>query len=80
MRRIGAQGGEFLEALLRPYEAQVHAPLHGWRVGTSKRTYLDQVQRVLHHIQRGDVYELNYCVERSTVQPGWDPIAGLSDC
>lgn len=29
----------------------------------NKQTYLQQVNKLLHHIQQGDIYEINYCVE-----------------
>ena len=29
----------------------------------NKQTYLDKVQKLLAHIKRGDIYEINYCIE-----------------
>lgn len=29
----------------------------------SKKEYLDKIQKIQNHIQKGDVYELNYCIE-----------------
>lgn len=39
---------------------------------TTKAHYLQQVRRIMGHLQRGDVYEVNYCTERTANLPGWD--------
>ncbi|MBL8002757.1 MAG: anthranilate synthase component I family protein [Flavobacteriales bacterium] len=69
---------QLLHELRRPSEGARAAPLTGWRLRTDREHYLAQVAKALAHIQRGDVYELNYCVERSTRVPGWDPFAGFA--
>ena len=68
----------FLEALVGAAAKVPASPLTNWQVRTTKEHYLQQVERVLHHIQRGDVYELNYCTGRTTHQFGWDPFAGFA--
>lgn len=68
----------FLEALISSFSEPLVAPLTGWQVRTTRERYLQQVERVLHHVQRGDVYELNYCTGRTTHQLGWDPFAGFA--
>ncbi len=42
-----------------------------WR--ESRREYLDKINLVKHHIQRGDVYELNYCHEIYSQEVRIDP-------
>ena len=42
---------------------------------TPRERYLQQVRAIQEHIQRGDIYELNYCVERWCEAPGLDPLA-----
>lgn len=66
------------EALLVPGAGSWHAPRIDWQVTTPRARYLDQVRRVLAHIQRGDVYELNYCTRRSAHVPGFDPFAAFA--
>jgi para-aminobenzoate synthetase component 1 len=73
---VGAQ--QFLRDLCRAPQGAPSAPLTGWRLRTDRDRYLAQLARALAHIQRGDVYELNFCVERSTEAPGWDPYAGFA--
>lgn len=72
----GAQ--HLLESLVRPSRPLRAAPLGGWTLRTPQERYLGQVEQALAHIQRGDVYELNYCTLRTTVAPGWDPFAGFA--
>ena len=44
-----------------------------WERRTSKAHYLATVRGLLEHIQHGDIYEVNYCTERSTVLSHFDP-------
>ena len=44
-----------------------------WERRTSKERYLTSVGTLLRHIQRGDIYEVNYCTERTAHLPGFDP-------
>ncbi len=67
-----------LEALGRRPDALSPLPLDGWTLRTPKDRYLRQVEQAMAHIQRGDVYELNYCTLRTTSAPGWDPFAGFA--
>ncbi len=36
------------------------------------------VETLLGHIQRGDIYEVNYCTERTASLPGFEPFAAFS--
>ncbi|MCC7502077.1 MAG: anthranilate synthase component I family protein [Flavobacteriales bacterium] len=74
-----AEGLTFLQALVGSLTVPLPvAPLTGWQVRTTRERYLQQVERVLHHVQRGDIYELNHCAGRTTHQLGWDPFAGFA--
>lgn len=52
-------------------------PWGPWVLSTDKTTYLGHTARLLEHIQRGDIYEVNYCVERTGHLPGRDPHAAF---
>lgn len=44
------------------------------RLRTSKDTYFDNVRQLLSHIERGDVYEANYCQEFFSENARIDPV------
>lgn len=44
-----------------------------WTCDTSRHHYLAQLSRLKDHIQRGDIYEVNYCVQRRAQVPDLDP-------
>lgn len=48
-----------------------------FRIRTTKADYLQQVSRIMRHVQHGDVYEMNYCVERTADMPDWDVYAAF---
>jgi len=56
-----------------------HVPVSGmeWSCRTSRETYLRNARRLMRHIQRGDIYELNYCIERTCEVKSWDPFAAF---
>lgn len=63
------------EDLLRALQAQPTeraTAAHEWST-PSRAAYLMSARRLMEHIQRGDIYEVNYCVERSTTDPHFDP-------
>ena len=43
-----------------------------WVRTTSKERYLQQLRALLEHIQRGDIYEVNYCTQRTADLPAFD--------
>lgn len=53
-------------------------PPIAWRSITDRRTYLDNAAILLRHIQRGDIYEVNYCTERRARVKGFDPFAAFA--
>ena len=44
-----------------------------WTPRTTKAEYLASIEKLLGHIQRGDIYEVNYCTERTALLAGFDP-------
>ncbi|HPF89598.1 MAG TPA: anthranilate synthase component I family protein [Flavobacteriales bacterium] len=60
-------------------KALVDAPDEGimpritWTLRCDRVRYLANVQHLLTHIQRGDIYEINYCTTRVASVPGLDP-------
>ncbi|MEZ4756254.1 MAG: anthranilate synthase component I family protein [Flavobacteriales bacterium] len=44
-----------------------------WKLTTDKATYLANVELLLRHVQRGDIYEVNYCTERTALWPQLEP-------
>ncbi len=44
-----------------------------WTCDTSRAQYLAHVHRLKAHIQRGDIYEVNYCIRRRASLPDLDP-------
>ncbi len=55
-----------------PVMTSAKGPLE-WQVCTDRESYLRHVRKLLDHIQRGDIYEINYCTERIGHAPGFDP-------
>jgi len=68
---------EFCAKLFRGATRAAVPALRDWHRATGDERYLRQVEKLLHHIHRGDIYEVNYCMERSTITPGWDPFAAF---
>lgn len=60
-----ADGLAFSEQFLRSAEGTVSIDPE-WHLRTSHERYLQHAGRLLHHIQQGDIYEVNYCIERCT--------------
>lgn len=48
-----------------------------WTRRTPRTRYLATVEKLLAHIQHGDVYEVNYCTERTAIIPDLDPFAAF---
>ena len=56
---------------------QADAPI-GWKEGSSRTDYLANAQQLLAHIQRGDIYEVNYCTARSATASTFDPFSAFN--
>lgn len=52
-------------------------PMPGWTCSTTRERYLEQAHKLLRHIHRGDIYEVNYCTERHAAWPELDPYSGF---
>lgn len=52
-------------------------PLGPWVPDTDRGRYLANARRLLRHIQRGDIYEVNYCTRHSARAVDWDPYAAF---
>ena len=52
-------------------------PTAHWERKTPKARYMAMVKVLLSHIQRGDIYEVNYCTERTAYLPEFDPFTAF---
>ena len=52
-------------------------PTAQWERRTPKERYMAIVKSLLGHIQRGDLYEVNYCTERTASLTGFDPFSAF---
>lgn len=73
------QAREWAEAAFRhqPHEPTTGAPLE-WHHHTTTAAYIENVRHLLDHIQRGDIYEVNYCTTRTTNAPDFDPFTAFA--
>lgn len=58
-------------------EEHVGALPSDWQLTTDRTAYITRAERLLQHIQRGDIYEVNFCTERSAHWPDLDPFAAF---
>jgi len=73
-----ATGIELVKALCaEPPEVRPPQPAV-WLEQTTRESYLERAHVLLDHIQRGDIYEVNYCTERRARLPGWDPFGAFA--
>ncbi|MBK6542145.1 MAG: anthranilate synthase component I family protein [Flavobacteriales bacterium] len=49
-----------------------------WRCTTEREAYLRHANALMEHLRRGDIYEVNYCVQRVAQLPGWDPFTAAA--
>ena len=49
-----------------------------WTRTTSREHYLEKVRKLLAHIHRGDIYEVNYCTQRTAQLHGFDPYVAFA--
>ena len=60
---------------------QQNSASHGqlvWTTRTTRDEYMRNVARLMAHIQRGDIYEVNYCITREAMDPRFDPFTGFA--
>ncbi|HEX2617986.1 MAG TPA: chorismate-binding protein, partial [Flavobacteriales bacterium] len=72
------EGERLLQALIAPEPALPLLPAVTWQRRTPRERYLEQVGRLLQHIHRGDIYEVNYCTQRTAELRGFDPYAAFT--
>jgi para-aminobenzoate synthetase component 1 len=58
-------------------EEQEGALTVDWQLNTDRAAYIAHAERLLQHIQRGDIYEVNYCTERTAHWPDLDPFTAF---
>lgn len=71
------EGEAWLDRLLNTPGGPPPCEVPGFSPCTTKESYLTRVSGVLERIQHGDVYELNYCMERTAAMADWDPFAAF---
>lgn len=71
------EGLAFVERMNRKQRATASSRVLAWRPSTSRDAYLKQAANLLEHIQRGDIYEANYCIAHETEQLDFDPYAAF---
>lgn len=75
---------ELLTKLETPFSPATHLPVELKPV-TDRKEYERNCNSLLHHIQRGDIYEVNYCIDFIGSTPDLDPVSvfcqltGLAD-
>ncbi|HEY0979139.1 MAG TPA: anthranilate synthase component I family protein [Flavobacteriales bacterium] len=73
-----AEGTALLETFVMQHTPP-SAPIEAaWERTTSRDRYRAGVGRLMGHIQRGDIYEVNYCTERHAHLPGFDPFRAFA--
>ncbi len=45
-----------------------------FKASTSREEYIQATQSIRAHLQRGDIYEANYCIQFSGAAPGFEPV------
>ena len=67
----GANGK--VQELTEPIVRHGAAPVLDLTASTSRNDYLEKLARIKEHIQRGDIYEINYCIEHAGNSSQLDP-------
>jgi para-aminobenzoate synthetase component 1 len=57
------EGAHYIEEIIAYQVPQKSTPVVALQASVSKHNYLQNVNSIRTHIENGDVYELNYCVE-----------------
>lgn len=73
-----AQGGLALAEAMAGAGGRSGARLPAaWRSSVDRDGYLRHAHALLGHIQRGDIYEVNYCIAHEAEEPAFDPFAAF---
>lgn len=72
-----SEGLELVRGLLAKSTSTLPGTSREWSPVTDRRTYLERVAFLIGHIQRGDIYEVNYCTARTAQLTLLDPYAAF---
>ncbi|MEZ4740367.1 MAG: anthranilate synthase component I family protein [Flavobacteriales bacterium] len=72
-----ADARAWAEVFFAPCLSAISDPPKEWLEQCDRTSYLVQVGVLMRHIQRGDIYELNYCTARTAHCPSFDPFASF---
>lgn len=72
------EGRSLLKDLVAPPGHLPAMAFARWTRTTGKPRYLQAVDTLLRHIHRGDIYEVNYCTQRTALLPDFDPWAAFA--
>ncbi|MBS1547016.1 MAG: anthranilate synthase component I family protein [Bacteroidetes bacterium] len=76
--RFAREGNAFLELLIADPGPLVELAPATWLRTTPQEQYLARVKGLLGSIQWGDIYEVNYCTQRTAVLPDFDPYTAFA--
>ncbi len=68
----------FAAKLAAPSPASTSNARLQWTCTTTREDYLHHAARLMAHIQRGDAYEVNYCITRVSMEPRFDPFTAFA--
>jgi len=71
------EGLAFVEMMSKEQCAAVSPRVLAWKPSISRVAYLKQAAHLLRHAQRGDIYEVNYCIAHEAEQVDFDPYAAF---
>ena len=72
-------GQAFAERLFRQVAPASPQRSLQWHGRTSRQQYIAAAEQFLRHIHRGDIYEVNYCIERTANDPEFDPFTAFAE-
>jgi para-aminobenzoate synthetase component I len=74
IEEISPDPADLLREILNFEPTLVRSEIANVKHRVSKKEYLNQVNRIKNHIQKGDIYEVNYCIEFYAEDVNIDPI------
>jgi para-aminobenzoate synthetase component 1 len=75
---VGENGAKLYEEVLNTEPLQGDLPMLNFRTWFSREGYLQRVRQLQAHIQRGDIYEINFCQEFYSANAQLDPALAFS--
>jgi len=70
-----AEGLDLAEAMRKREEDESDGSRVHWTAACDRSSYLSHAETLLHHIQRGDIYEVNYCIAHEAADAAIDPFS-----